>query len=105
MGPVALPSETGYATLSGICLDRITAKFPNYPLKTAESDFSAQFSKVNKGFPKKLPNLPNNVGGEVDIMISIQYLKYFPEVASLKSGQSLYQSVCKKIDGSNVVIT
>ena len=46
-------------TLSGICLDQITANFPNYPLKTVESDFRAQFSNLKKGFPRKLPNLPS----------------------------------------------
>ena len=45
---------------------------------------------MNKGLPRKLPNSPSNVGGEVDILIGIQYLKYFPgKVASLKSGLTL----------------
>ena len=40
-----------------------------------------------------LPRLPNEVGGNVDIMIGKQSLKYFPkEIAQLGSGMTLYKS-------------
>ena len=67
-----LPLHNGQlATMSGICLDQITATFPTYPLSKVEEDIHAAF-KSTGGDVSKLPKLPESVGGQVDIMIGVK---------------------------------
>ena len=90
--------------MSGLCLDRVTGKFPKYPLDKVESDFYTKEVKI-KRFSGELPKLPKEVGGEVDIMIGIQYLKYHPrEIATLETGLTLYRSSFENSDSSQGVI-
>ena len=75
--------------LCGICLDKVTGTFPSYPLIEIEREIQREFT-VSGGNPNTLPRLPNCVGGDTDIMIGIQYLKYFPEkIYSLPNGLSI----------------
>ena len=75
------------ATMSGVCLDQITAAFPEYPLagkvsKDIEDAYIASYGNLIG-----LPLLPVSVGGEVDFMVGIKYLRYHPEpVFKLPSG-------------------
>ena len=61
--------------------------------------------KQTGGDVSKLPQLPPSVGGNVDFMIGVKYLRYFPElVFQLPSGLSIYRSNFQNSDGSRGVI-
>ena len=52
-----------------------------------------------------IPQFPKKAGGETDIMIGIQYQKYFPvEVIRLPSGLTLYESKFVGEDGTRGII-
>ena len=93
------------AAMRGICLNKITAKFPMYPLQTqVQKDIVYNYKLAGKN-PKELPSLPEYVGGDTDLMIGIKYLKYFPEfVFSLPTGLTIYQSHFASPDGSRGVV-
>ena len=49
--------------------------------------------------------MPSNVGGEVDIMVGVKYLKYFPEqIFRLPTGLTIYNVAFNNYDGSKGVI-
>ena len=92
------------ANLSGICLVRITADFPIYPLKKVEKDIRGAYAAVKRD-RKNLPNLPHSVGGQTDLMIGIQYLKYFPrQIFRLPNGLTIYESQFVNSDGSRGLV-
>ena len=102
---ITLPlSDGSEATMSGLCLDRVTGKFPEFSLKLAENDIKGHYKNSGKD-PKLLPRLPVTVGGETDIMIGIKYLKYFPkQIFQLPSGLTLYKSLFKNINGTEGIV-
>ena len=52
-----------------------------------------------------LPKLPEEVGGETDLLIGIKYLKYFPEaVFKLPTGLTIYESPFLNPDGTRGVV-
>ena len=76
---VSLPlGSGGEALMQDLCLNKVTGVFPTFSLKKAEKDIKNHYKKSG-GDVGKLPRLPSKVGGEVDIMIGVKYLKYFPE--------------------------
>ena len=87
---IMIPLHNGHdAQLSGVCLPNITSGFPIYQLKQVEKD----------------PSLPSSIGGEIDIMLGIKYLRYHPkEVFQLASGLTIFQSMFKNSDGSQGVV-
>ena len=101
---VSLPLADGSnAVIGGLVIDQITHEFPTYPLTEVERDVRKEYGKSND--IKKLPRLPPSVGGQVDIMIGVQYLRYFPvEFFKLFSGLTIYLSPFLNIDGSRGVI-
>ena len=103
---VNLPLANGeYAKMSGVCLNQLTHEFPLYPLTgKVENDIREYYSKTH-GDAEKLPKLPELVGGQVDIMIGIRYLRYFPElICKLPTGLSIYQSQFENFDGTRGVV-
>ena len=53
----------------------------------------------------KLPRLPEKVGGETNIMIGIEYLKYFlQEIYSTPCGLTIYEAKFQNSDGSRGVV-
>ena len=102
---VSLPlGSGGEALMQGLCLNKVTGVFPTFSLKKAEKDIKNHYKKSG-GDVGKLPRLPSKVGGEVDIMIGVKYLKYFPEkVYKLPNGLTLYDSFFENFDGSKGVI-
>ena len=105
MYSVKIPMHNGKdANLSGICLDRITADFPIYPFKKVEKDIRGAYAAVKRD-RKNLPNLPHSVGGQTDLMIGIQYLKYFPrQIFRLPNGLTIYESQFVNSDGSRGLV-
>ena len=103
---VKLPLRDGKtATMTGICLEKITATFPNYPLQgKVENDIQDAYQQQG-GDLKNLPSLPDFIGGDVDFMIGIKYLRYHPEpIFQLPSGLTIYKSMFQNADGSCGVI-
>ena len=103
---VTLPLFNGEnATLSGLCLNEITQKFPSYPLQgEIEDDIHRAYNLTEK--PRELPKLPRSVGGsETDFMIGIKYKRYQPkEIFELPSGLTILESKFLNPDGSRGVI-
>ena len=92
------------ATMTGVCLERITQKFPDYPLRQVEEDIHNAFKKQN-GDASELPRLPKSVGGEMDMMIGIKYLRYHPTpVFQMPSGLTIFKSKFENADGGFGVI-
>ena len=73
-------------------LGQITSCFPTFPLDKVGEEL-AEVSAANGVDPETLPKLPPSVGGDTDIMIGIQYYKYWPDqVSKLPNGLRLYES-------------
>ena len=104
---ISLTLKTGQVTkLSGICLEEITHPFPKYPLGEVEKDIVSEAKVTNQAVVSKLPRLPFEVGGKVDIMVGKAFLKDFPvEVFRLKSGLTLYESMFFSQDGTTGVVS
>ena len=102
---VTLPLYNGKnANLSGICLDSITSVFPKHPLKEIEGDIKNVYFKSG-GNVDNLPRLPSHVGGNTDLLIGVQYLKYYPQkIIELPNGLSIYKSQFVNSDGSRGVV-
>ena len=96
---VKLPLFNGSeATFSKVCLDQITVKFPQNPLKgIVEEDIAAGYKRQGNS-SRDLPQLPQSVGGDTDFMLGIKYLRYYPEkMFQLPSG-------LKNADGTRGVV-
>ena len=103
---VKLPLTSGKdAIFVGSCLERLTEDFPNYPLEGAvERDIRNSYFKKFGNY-KNLPALPSSVGGQIDFMIGIKYLRHYPVlIFELPSGLSIYKSRFENHDGSLGVI-
>ena len=102
---ISLPSRGGKeAIMSGLCLDKVTGKFPMFPLRV-EGDIKKHYQKFGKTPIGKLSRLPDEVGGETDIMIVIKYLKHSPkEGYKLPDGLTIYEAMFKSSDGSKGVV-
>ena len=101
---VKLPLANGKdATMSGVCLERITEKFPLYPLDRIESDIRKDY--IAQGNLNSLPKLGLRVGGETDFMLGMKYYRYFPkEVHRLPSGLAIFKSKFENADGGFGVV-
>ena len=104
---VCLPLIGGEnAVFSGVCMDRVTMKFPTYDLKDVENDIRSQ-CKAEGGDPlmESLPKLPNEVGGDTDILIGAKYFYTHPrEVWRSKSGLSVFNSSFLSADGTTGIV-
>ena len=91
--------------MTGICLENITATFPSYPIiGKVQEDINNAYQQ-QCGDPSKLPKLPRSIGGDVDFMIGIKYLRYHPkQVFQLPSGLTIYESMFENADGGFGVI-
>ena len=57
------------------------------------------------GDARTLPKIPKSVGGEIDFIIGIKYLRYYPKmIFQLPSGLTIYESVFENADGGRGVI-
>ena len=92
--------------LTGLCLSKVTSKFPEYNLRTVEKDLRNRCRQ--SGGPtlfSQLPSLPCKVGGDTDILIGIKYAMYMPkEVFECKNGFGIDESVFKCPCGSRGVL-
>ena len=92
--------DGSHATMSGVCLDNITSKFPLYPLQGKVLNDITNAYKDAGGDPTTLPKIRKSVGGEIDFMIGIKYLMYYPKmIFQLPSGLTIYESVFENANG------
>ena len=90
--------------VSGICMDTVTGDIPTYPLCDVEISIHEEYKKIGKD-PADLPRLPKSVGGPTDILMGVQYLRYFPkEKYELPCGLRIYESCFVNADGSRGVV-
>ena len=101
---IPLPNDK-HATMTGVCLEKITTTFPIYPLHgKVQNEINIAY-KASGGNIKLLPKLPKSVGGDVDFMIGIKYLRYHPEIVfQLPSGLTIFKSAFVNDDGGIGVI-
>ena len=92
------------ATLTGLRMPHITVPFPAYELAEAWEEVQATVSKQKRKVT--LPQIDEKVGGRsVDVLIGIQYLKYFPEpLLTLPSGLQVYRAKIKSASGRQAVL-
>ena len=103
---VRLPLHNGMnAVFSGICLDKITVTFPQFPL---DGEITKDIHQAcnTAGYPvKDLSSYPPSIGGDIDFMIGMKYIKYFPvQEFALPSGFAVCRSPFVNIDGSRGVL-
>ena len=101
-----LPMANGRnAIVSGLCLDKITHTLPEYEYDDSVQKDIKDYCVENKIDLNKLPQFPKKAGGETDIMLGMQYKKYFPvELVVLPSGLTLCESKFVGADGTRGVI-
>ena len=103
--PLIKPTEDGEvdACMSGLCLETVTKEFPKVALKTAYDELKSKWESL--GHRGHFPKIPESVGGETDIIIGSQYLKFHPDqVFKLSSGLTLLESKFLGSDGSTGVL-
>ena len=89
------------ALLSGVCLAKITDDFSQYPLRGRVENAYLE----SGGNIEDLPKLPEMIGGKVDFIIGIKYLRYHSQkIFQMLSGLTIYKSVLKNPDGSRGVV-
>ena len=94
------------AILTGLCLPKITTKFPTYELSKVETFIKEKCQNVKPKLVQYLPKLPKYVGGDTDILIGSKYNKYFPKSKfKLDSGLEIFESVFVSSDGSRGVVS
>ena len=99
-------SDGNEAVVSGVCLDRITHKFPEYEFDNTIKEDIIEYCRRNRIDVDKISKFPKKAGEETDIMIGIQYQKYFPvEVLRLPSRLTLYESKFVGKDGTQGIIS
>ena len=101
---ICLPMATGeQAILTGVVLAKITASFPEYSLKSVEEDIRSRCQLIGGDeLVSRLPEMPSVLeGGDVDIIIGSQYMRYFPKtVFELDTGLRILESKFVSTDGT-----
>ena len=93
------------ATLTGLNMPKVTTAFPDWNLQAAYEDLQKGYRQMLPNGPA-LPAPPAHLGGvEVDIMMGIRYLKYFPEKKfSLPCGLAIFEGQFKSPDGLSGIL-
>ena len=81
------------ATITGLRMDSVTSVFPLWTISEAWESILKDYNKTLPNGPE-LPLPPDSVGGcEVDLMLGIKYLVYFPDlITNLPSGLGIFRS-------------
>ena len=94
------------AVFTGPCLDKITHTFPNYSIKgQVEDDIHRAYEDAG-GDMADLPKLPPFIGGDVHMMMGVQYLRYHPEPVFQipTSGLTIYKSKFIGLGGGRGIV-
>ena len=102
---LALHDSKYKATITGLHMDAITTKFPLWKVSEAWPDILADI-RTTQHSDMVLPNAPKQLGGkQVDIMIGIRYLKYYPTMLfMLPSGLGIFKSQFKAPNNEILVL-
>ena len=93
------------AVLTGLCLSKITSEFPIYDLKTVEKDIRNKCKATRRNLLKRLPKLPDSVGGNTDILIGTKYTKYFSKlIFETDTGLEILESVFTSSCGTRGIV-
>jgi hypothetical protein len=92
------------ATITGLRMPHVTTPFPLVKLKEAWLDVCEHAKNVQPNLC--LPTIDAEVGGrELDILLGIKYVKYFPRlVYSLPGGLQIYRAVLKSDSPNQAVL-
>ena len=93
-----------FATVTALRLDRVSSKFPEWPLTDAWNQLNSGYKADNH--TEDLPSADNYVGGrDVDIMIGMKYFKYYPKLLyTLPSGLSIFKTMFKSGTGNQAIL-
>ena len=99
-----LVAQRTKATITALRMSHITTKFPIWNISQAWSEIQKDFAALMPG--KSLPPAPPSIGGEeVDIMIGIRYISYFPTlICTLPCGLGIYRSKIAAPQGEVTVL-
>ena len=94
------------ATMSGVCLEEITATFSSHPLqRVVEQDLIKAIIEIKERISKQLSKLLKFVGRDTDFMIGIRYLRYYSQkIFEQATGLTIYESKFKNIDGTSRIV-
>jgi len=92
------------ASFTGVCLDKVTSTLPIHDLQEVERDVYQEYDR-NFGDCSNLSKLPRFIGGDVDFIIGVKYLRDYPEkIFQLNSGLTIYRSAfTDSISGRGVI--
>ena len=84
-----------FAAITALRLERVSNKFPEWPLAAAWEQLNSAYQAAGNVDP--LPAADSHIGGrEVDIMIGMRYYRYFPKILFyLPCGLSLFKAAFK----------
>ena len=85
------------ATMSGVCLEEITATFSSHPLqRVVEQDLIKAIIEIKERISKQLSKLLKFVERDTDFMIGIRYLRYYSQkIFQQATGLTIYESKFK----------
>ena len=105
---ICLPLRNGCnIVITGVCMEKVTAEFPNYELRDVEREVRQQCHNVGgETLLQKIPKLASYVGGETDILLGSKYLRVHPREVwrCEESGISVSDSFFCSVDGTTGVI-
>ena len=95
-----------YATLTALRMPKVSSAFPTWPLAEAWDLIQQTYQADNQVPAMHLPTVPAEIAGtDVDLMVGIQYKRYFPKlIYSLPGGLSIYSAIFKGCDGHQGVL-
>ena len=93
------------ATITALRMPRTTTRFPLWRICDAWEEIQREYSALKLGL-EPLPPVPAQIGGEeVDIMIGIRYMKYFPVlICTLPCGLGIHRSLIAAPKGEITVL-
>ena len=93
------------ATITGLRLASITNKFPLWELQDAWDELNSAYKGANPA-REDLPKTEKSIRGrQVDLMIGIRYLKYYPQpLFNLPRGLSVYRALFQGVGGLQGVL-
>ena len=82
------------ALITGLKMPHITTPFPSVDVQQALEDLKVSYQSSHPDGPELPPVSRYVAGREVDVMLGIRYLKYFPKLLHMMStGLSIYSSM------------
>ena len=83
-----------FATITALRMNQVSSAFPTWPLLDAWQSVQNEYVRSGGGCLPPLPTVEPEIGGAaVDLMVGIQYQRYFPQlIYSLPGGLGVYRA-------------